>query len=157
MADGDSSLSDDDQEFLLSGSEDLGESVDFDAATGIDAGNLARTVVGTLGLALGTAAATFVGGVTEAWTSLIDSLAEFLSGGRELVTGIARNLAPGRVYRDTDGLIVRVTESVTTPISNTWESTLPDSGIAAWIASLAIILLTFYAVARGVDKIQEVL
>lgn len=149
-------LSDEEQSFLLSGSKDLGDSVDFDAASGINAGNLARTVVGTIGLALGTVAATFVGGVTEAWTSLLDGLAGFLAGGRELAR-VATRLAGRPIYRETDGLIGTLSESVTSPLSAAWNSALPDSGIAAWLFALGIVLLTFYAAARGVDAIAEVL
>lgn len=156
MADGDeTSLGDDEQSFLLSGSSSL-DGVDFRAADGIDAGNLSRSVVGTIGLAVGTAAATFVDGVGEAWTRLLDSLAAFIGGTREVLTAASR-YAGEPVYRDVPGLIGTVTESVTVPLRAAWNSALPDTGIAAWIAGLALVLLTFYAAARGAEEIREVL
>ncbi|OYR69898.1 hypothetical protein DJ79_01500, partial [Halorubrum ezzemoulense] len=78
MADDDqTTLGDEEQSFLLSGTSSL-DGVDFRAATGIDASNLSRSVVGTIGFALAAAATLFVQGVTEAWTRLIDGLAGFL-------------------------------------------------------------------------------
>lgn len=156
MADDDqTSLSDDDQSFLLSGSSSI-DGVDFRAADGINVSNFARTVVGTLGLALGTAATTLVGGVGEAWARLLDSLAAFLGGTRELVTGVGSNLAPGRVYRDVPGLIGTVADSWASAMRGAWSSALPDSGIVAWIFSLALVLLTFYAASRGLSGLVEV-
>ncbi|VTT86106.1 hypothetical protein DM2_2144 [Halorubrum sp. DM2] len=154
--DNQTSLGDDEQSFLLSGSSSL-DGVDFRAAEGIDSGNVARSVAGTIGFALASVAATLVGGVAEAWTRVLDSLAGFIGGGRELVTGIASNIAPGPVYRETDGLIGTLTESVTMPMRAAWNSALPDTGLAAWIAGLALVLLTFYAAARGFDAVSEVL
>lgn len=157
MADDDqTSLSDDDQSFLLSGSSSL-DGVDFRAADGIDVSNFARTVIGTIGLALGTAATTLVGGVGEAWTRLLDSLAAFLGGTRELITGVGSNLAPGAVYRDVPGLIGTVADSWASAMRGAWSSALPDSGIAAWLLSLSIVLLTFYAAARGLNELLEVI
>lgn len=157
MADDDqTSLGDDEQSFLLSGSSSL-DGVDFRSADGIAAGNVARSVVGTIGLALGTVAVTFLDGVGEAWTRVLDGLAAFVGGGRELVTGVASGLAPGAVYRETDGLIRTLAGSVTTPLRAAWNSALPDSGIAAWIAGVLIVMLTFYAAARGFNEVREVL
>jgi len=150
------SLSDEEQSFLLSGSSSL-DGVDFRAAEGVNIGNLSASVVGTIGIALGTAAATFVGGVFEAWTSILDGLATFLGGTQELVTGVASNLSSGRVYRDVPGLIGTVADSWASAMRGAWSSALPDSGIAAWLFGLGIVLLTFYAAARGVGEIQEVL
>ena len=157
MADDDqTTLSDEDESFLLSGTSSL-EGVGFRAATGIDGGNLGRSVVGTMFFALAAAAATFVQGVAEAWTRVLDGLTGFLAGTRELVTGVASNLAPGRVYRDVPGLIGTVADSWASAMRGAWSSALPDSGIAAWIFSLALVLLTFYAAARGINEFLEVL
>lgn len=157
MADDDqTTLSEDDESFLLSGSEEL-DGVGFQAASGFNAGNIAQTVIGTIGLALGTAATVFVSGVGEAWTRLLDSLAGFVGGTRELVTGVGSDLAPGPVYRDVPGLIGTVADSWASAMRGAWSSALPDSGIAAWIFSLALVLLTFYAAARGLDELREVL
>jgi hypothetical protein len=149
-------LNDEEQSFLLSGSSSL-DGVDFQAASGLNAGNIARTVIGTIGLAFGTAATVFVGGVGEAWTSILDALAAFVGGTRELVTGVGSNLAPGRVYRNVPGLIGTVADSWASAMRGAWSSALPDSGIAAWLFSLGIVLLTFYAAARGLDELREVL
>ena len=156
MAEDDQTLSDEEQSFLLSGTSSL-DGVDFRAASGIDAGNLGRSIVGTLGFALAAAAATFVQGVTEAWTRLIDGLTGFLAGGRELVTGVASNLAPGQVYRDVPGLIGTLADSWVSAMEGAWSSTLPDAGIATWLFALGIVFLTFYAASRGLDTVSEVL
>lgn len=157
MADDDqTSLTDDDQSFLLSGSSSL-DGVDFQAASGLNAGNIARTVVGTIGLALGTAATTLVGGVGEAWTRLLDSLAGFLGGTRELITGPNGYLTPGRIYRDVPGLIGTVADSWVSAMRGAWSGALPGTGIAAWVFSLGIVFLTFYAAARGLNELREVL
>ena len=157
MADDDqTNLSDDEQSFLLSGTSSL-DGVDFRAATGIDASNLSRSVVGTIGFALAAAVATLVQGVTEAWTRLIDGLAGFLGGTQELVTGVASDLAPGAVYRDVPGLIGTLADGWVSAMEGAWSSTLPDSGIAAWLFALGIVLVTFYVAARGVDAVSEVI
>lgn len=157
MADDDqTNLSDDEQSFLLSGTSSL-DGVDFRAATGIDASNLSRSVVGTIGFALAAAVATLVQGVTEAWTRLIDGLAGFLGGTQELVTGVASDLAPGAVYRDVPGLIGTLADGWVSAMEGAWSSTLPDSGIAAWLFALGIVLVTFYVAARGLDVISEVI
>lgn len=157
MADDDqTNLSDDEQSFLLSGTSSL-DGVDFRAATGIDASNLSRSVVGTIGFALAAAVATLVQGVTEAWTRLIDGLAGFLGGTQELVTGVASDLAPGAVYRDVPGLIGTLADGWVSAMEGAWSSTLPDSGIAAWLFALGIVLVTFYVAARGLDVIPEVI
>jgi hypothetical protein len=149
-------LSDEEQSFLLSGTSSL-DGVDFRAATGIDASNLSRSVVGTIGFALAAAVATLVQGVTEAWTRLIDGLAGFLGGTQELVTGVASDLAPGAVYRDVPGLIGTLADGWVSAMEGAWSSTLPDSGIAAWLFALGIVLVTFYVAARGLDVISEVI
>jgi len=149
-------LSDDEQSFLLSGTSSL-DGVDFRAATGIDASNLSRSVVGTIGFALAAAVATLVQGVTEAWTRLIDGLAGFLGGTQELVTGVASDLAPGAVYRDVPGLIGTLADGWVSAMEGAWSLTLPDSGIAAWLFVLGIVLVTFYVAARGVDGVSEVI
>jgi hypothetical protein len=149
-------LSDDEQSFLLSGTSSL-DGVDFRAATGIDASNLSRSVVGTIGFALAAAVATLVQGVTEAWTRLIDGLADFLGGTQELVTGVASDLAPGAVYRDVPGLIGTFADGWVSAMEGAWSLTLPDSGIAAWLFVLGIVLVTFYVAARGLDVISEVI
>ncbi|TKX35045.1 hypothetical protein EXE51_16370 [Halorubrum sp. CGM5_25_10-8B] len=157
MADDDqTTLGDEEQSFLLSGTSSL-DGVDFRAATGIDASNLSRSVVGTIGFALAAAATLFVQGVTEAWTRLIDGLARFLAGTQELVTGVASNLAPGAVYRDVPGLIGTLADGWVSAMEGAWSSALPDSGIAAWLFALGLVLLTFYAGARGLDTVSEVL
>lgn len=157
MADDDqTNLSDEEQSFLLSGTSSL-DGVDFRAATGIDASNLSRSVVGTIGFALAAAVATLVQGVTEAWTRLIDGLAGFLGGTQELVTGVASDLAPGAVYRDVPGLIGTLADGWVSAMEGAWSSTLPDSGIAAWLFTLGIVLVTFYAAARGLDVVSEVI
>ncbi|OYR73738.1 hypothetical protein [Halorubrum ezzemoulense] len=157
MADDDqTTLGDEEQSFLLSGTLSL-DGVDFRAATGIDASNLSRSVVGTIGFALAAAATLFVQGVTEAWTRLIDELAGFLGGTQELVTGVASNLAPGAVYRDVPGLIGTLADGWVSAMEGAWGSALPDSGIAAWLFALGLVLLTFYAAARGLDTVSEVL
>ena len=157
MADDDqTNLSDDEQSFLLSGTSSL-DGVDFRAATGIDASNLSRSVVGTIGFALAAAVATLVQGVTEAWTRLIDGLAGFLGGTQELVTGVASDLAPGAVYRDVPGLIGTLADGWVSAMEGAWSSTLPASGIAAWLFALGIVLVTFYVAARGLDVIPEVI
>lgn len=159
MADDDQTTLDEEQRsFLLTGVEEFGDAdLGFSAADGIDVSNFSRTVIGTIGLALGTAATTLVGGVGEAWTRLLDSLAGFVGGTRELVTGVASNLAPGPVYRDVPGLIGTVVDSWASAMRGAWSSALPDSGIAAWLFSLGIVLVTFYAAARGLDELREVL
>jgi hypothetical protein len=149
-------LSDEEQSFLLSGTSSL-DGVDFRAATGIDASNLSRSVIGTIGFALAAAVATLVQGVTEAWTRLIDGLAGFLAGTQELVTGVASDLAPGAVYRDVPGLIGTLADGWVSAMEGAWSSTLPDSGIAAWLFALGIVLVTFYVAARGLDVISEVI
>ena len=157
MADDDqTNLSDDEQSFLLSGTSSL-DGVDFRAATGIDVSNLSRSVIGTIGFALAAAVATLVQGVTEAWTRLIDGLAGFLGGTQELVTGVASDLAPGAVYRDVPGLIGTLADGWVSAMEGAWSSTLPDSGIAAWLFALGIVLVTFYVAARGVDAVSEVI
>ncbi|OYR61474.1 hypothetical protein [Halorubrum ezzemoulense] len=157
MADDDqTTLGDEEQSFLLSGTSSL-DGVDFRAATGIDASNLSRSVVGTIGFALAAAATLFVQGVTEAWTRLIDELAGFLGGTQELVTGVASNLAPGAVYRDVPGLIGTLADGWVSAMEGAWSSALPDSGIAAWLFALGLVLLTFYAAARGLNTVSEVL
>ncbi|MDB2244508.1 hypothetical protein PM076_03485 [Halorubrum ezzemoulense] len=157
MADDDqTTLGDEEQSFLLSGTSSL-DGVDFRAATGIDASNLSRSVVGTIGFALAAAATLFVQGVTEAWTRLINGLADFLGGTQELVTGVASNLAPGAVYRDVPGLIGTLADGWVSAMEGAWSSALPDSGIVAWLFALSLVLLTFYAAARGLDTVSEVL
>ena len=156
MADDDqTNLSDDEQSFLLSGSSSL-DGVDFRAADGINAGNLAQTVVGTIGLALGTAAVTFVDGVAEAWTRLLGSLAGFLAGTQQLVESVP-GAVQDRVTQEIPGLIGTVSDSWVSAIRASWDSALPDTGLAAWLFALGLVLITFYVAARGFDTVSEVL
>lgn len=159
MADDDRTALDEEQRsFLLTGVEKFEDTdLSFSAASGIDGGNLGRSLIGTLGFALATAATIFVQGVTEAWTSVFDGITAFLAGTRELVTGAASNLAPGPVYRDVPGLIGTLADGWVSAMRGAWSSTLPDSGIAAWLFGLGIVLVTFYAAARGSDAVSEVL
>jgi hypothetical protein len=158
MADDDeTTLSDEDQSFLLSGTSSLGDSVDFRAATGIDVRNLSSTVIGTLAFGLAAAATIFVQGVTEAWTIALDGVTAFIAGTRELVTGTASNLAPGPVYRDVPGLIGTLADTWISAMRGAWSSAVPDSGFATFLFALGIVLITFYAAARGVDTVSEVL
>lgn len=150
------SLSDDEQSFLLTGTDSL-DGVSFRSASGIDAGNLGRSIVGTIGFALAAVVGTFVQGVGEAWTRVLDGIAGFLGGAREQVFGAASNLAPGAVYRDVPGLIGTLAESWTSAMRGAWSGAVPDAGAATWLFALGVVLITFYAAARGLDGIREVL
>ena len=155
VADDDQSISDEQQSFLLSGTSSL-DGVDFRAATGIDAGNLGRSVVGTLGFVLAAVAATFVQGVTEAWTRVIDGLAGFLAGTQRLVES-APGAAQDTVTQELPGLIGTLAGSVTAGFRGAWSAAIPEFGVLQWVAALGVVILTFYAAARGFDAVSEVL
>ena len=144
----------DDSSFLLSDTESI-DGVDFSAASGINVSGLAGTVIGTIGLALGTAAATFVGGVTEAWTMLIDGLTAFLAGGLELLP-FASRFAREPIYERSGGLFEALTGSLVVPLRAAWSSALPDSGIASFLVALGTVLLTLWIASRGIEAVSEV-
>lgn len=145
----------DDSSFLLSDTESI-DGVDFSAASGINVSGLAGTVIGTIGLALGTAAATLVDGVTESWTRLIDGLTSFLAGGLKLLP-LSSRLAREAIYDRSGGLIEALAGSLVVPLRAAWSSAVPDSGIASFLVALGTVIVTFWVASRGIEAVSEVL
>ncbi|WP_281195834.1 hypothetical protein [Halorubrum sp. F4] len=150
MADGDDSVLTDDQEesFLTETSSISG--VDFDLASGINAGNVARAIIGSFVFTVALGVNTVVGGLTAAYTGLVDGVREFLTvGSQEVEFG-----STGWEISEAPGLVDVVFGTGIAAIRGAWSFSLDEFGVFAYPVAMAVIVASFYVIGRGFDRVR---
>jgi len=131
MAD-DDVLSDEETASFLSGTSSI-SGVDFSAATGINAQQIATAIAGSIVFVITVGVNTVVQAVAAAYTAVIDGFAGFLS----------------------DGLITAVFTSGIEAIRGAWAFGITEFGLFAYPVGLAVLLATGYVTQLGIEQIRE--
>ncbi|SMO91375.1 hypothetical protein [Halorubrum cibi] len=153
MADGDDVLTDDQEESFLTGTESISEDLSFGLASGINAGRVGRAIAGSIVFTAALGVNTIIGGLTEAYTGLVDGVRGFLAGGTEFVNDPN---AVGGVEREFDGLIDVIFGSGIAAIRGAWSFSVTELGPFAYLVGIGVVLSSFWVMGRGLDQIREV-
>lgn len=134
MAD-DDVLSDEETASFLNGSRSV-RGVNFSLASGVNARQIAATIVGSVVFAVSVGVNTIVSAVAAAYAGLIDSFTGFIAG--------------------SDGLIDTIFETGLDAIRGAWSFTLSEFGVFAYPVGVAVLLASIWVVQLGFDQIREV-